>query len=485
MNYNFLSTAFQDYGFNSIICIGAKRQGTKRLHEFRQIPQNQLFCNNHFTFHKSHDYYITANSFKTIKRSKNNLFGLHNIVIDLDDHSSSPLTVKESCNELIWRLKRDKEIPAPTYIHYTGRGVQLWYCIKEISSKLYFLWLDAVNRLIDMFKNLLEDNPCITLNVDEGASRNCAGYFRMPGSYNTKTGRITTLIRGDGNIYEIHELLETLPEQEKTNIFPLSPKTNIVKNSCYSKNKAKDSYRSLNFKRIWFIPKLIQSRRAKVGSEMRNNMLFLFYNAAVQIMDRDVAKERTQRINLLFRKPLKELDYIFHYIDSKGFLKFTLHNWFGILGMCGSEIEEYSKKRESNATKKEASRIRREELYRRIEKLDREGCTRKEIHERTGVCNRTIIHVLGYKNGRQVKKHKAQRDHRAGNSYGKIAKDIGMSRSTAWNYSNLRKYKKQQAERKRKKEAELQSRRYQWEHPVTKLFFTEKQLSFSLDAPPL
>lgn len=249
--------------------------------------------------------------------------------------------------------------------------------------------------------------------------------------------------------------------------------------------KEADSYRSLNFKRIWYIPKLIQSRRAKIGSEMRNNMLFLYYNAAVQIMDRNVAKERTRGINLLFRKPLKELEYIFRYIDAKGFLKFSLANWFSFLGMRKSEIEEYSRARGSNATRKELSRIRKEELYHKIEQLAQEGCTRKEIHERTGACNRTIIHVLGYKNGKQLKKHKAQRERRQGVPYEKIAKDIGMSRSTAWNYSNFRKYKKQQEERKKRKEAELQNRRYQWEHPITKLSLTEKRLSFPLDTPSL
>ena len=101
--------------------------------------------------HKSQNYYIMANSVKRFtKRSGENLFSLNNIVMDFDIHSKISQYEREMLiNEFVWRLKRDLfttgELITPNVIHYTGRGVQLWFHIESTSAKLLFLYHKAID----------------------------------------------------------------------------------------------------------------------------------------------------------------------------------------------------------------------------------------------------------------------------------------------------------------------------------------------------
>lgn len=56
--------------------------------------------------YKKYHYYISANSFTTIRRGMDTLFSLHNIVIDIDLHDERllPQELEEKLESLIWRL---------------------------------------------------------------------------------------------------------------------------------------------------------------------------------------------------------------------------------------------------------------------------------------------------------------------------------------------------------------------------------------------
>ena len=93
---------------------------------------------------QSNNYYITANTTKKYRsRAESNLFSINNIVLDFDIHSRMNQHDREELIEdFIWHLKRDlfsvhdgTGIPMPNVIHYTGRGVQLWwiFCTRKWS----------------------------------------------------------------------------------------------------------------------------------------------------------------------------------------------------------------------------------------------------------------------------------------------------------------------------------------------------------------
>ena len=78
------------------------------------------------------DYYITANSMCGVRRVTEDVFGLHNIVFDVDCHAEalSPTLLAD----FIWRCSRDlwntEECPEPNSIMFSVRGVQLWWAQK-------------------------------------------------------------------------------------------------------------------------------------------------------------------------------------------------------------------------------------------------------------------------------------------------------------------------------------------------------------------
>lgn len=94
------------------------------------------------------DYYITANSIKNNRqRNKNEVFGLHNICIDIDLHHSSENINKVAKDLKYFLLEGDCSIPLPNVFVKTGRRcncggtlrrhLQSYYsCIKQLHNLL-------------------------------------------------------------------------------------------------------------------------------------------------------------------------------------------------------------------------------------------------------------------------------------------------------------------------------------------------------------
>lgn len=437
MLQEFYDTAYADYGYNSLICIGIKKAGKTRVKNIRQIPISKLKQEvDQMKFLKGYDYYITANSISgSTKRQNVNLYGLHNIVIDLDNHGNIPKEeLQDSCEQLLWRMKRDGIIPEPTFVHHTGRGMQLWFCLEEAYKTMLWMWKQCVWRINCQIRQMLRDNPGIQLTLDEGTSKKEIGFMRLPGTYNTAADCYTRMEKGNGRVYTLQELYEVLPEEPE--------EERPVKNA-----GADDSYQTLNRKRCLFLEELINIRNSPQGAETRNNILFLYYNAAKQIMDSDKAKSMTQKLNQKYKQPLKKLGYIFKYLDQKGFLQFRNNEWFAFLSMTKEEKESYAVRLSQNEARDTIRREKKEERDEWIKRLEKEGKTRKEIGQITKVSQPTIRRILGKKNRnpeeiRQVQEMKKE-------PAGEITAVVKKCRKTIWNWLNRRKYRKQIKERRR------------------------------------
>ena len=161
---------------------------------------------------KSLDYYITANSFNGVERKAESLFGLHNIVVDVDLHTDERLSVKEIlefprkkrmsktgsvagngnleydvfqgnplnifCQKFFRDVVAGAGAPSPTAIVYTGRGIQLWWHIIPISIKCVTWYQEIQQTLVMAIDAMLQDYPELAeFQIDGGASSNKAGYF--------------------------------------------------------------------------------------------------------------------------------------------------------------------------------------------------------------------------------------------------------------------------------------------------------------------
>lgn len=111
------------------------------------------------------------------------------------------------------------DIPLPNTIVYSGRGLQFWWSFLPILKDYEDCYDFLLDVFINIFKKFLQDNPQYSqFEVDEGASRNKAGLFRMPGTYNTHSDTKTS-------VYIIHDEVSDMFAMRKE----LTPKRHTPK----------------------------------------------------------------------------------------------------------------------------------------------------------------------------------------------------------------------------------------------------------------
>ena len=108
------------------------------------------------------DYYITANSVSGVRRVTEDVFGLHNIVVDIDCHEEGARSM-ELLAAFIWRCGRDlwniDECPEPNSIVFSGRGVQLWWAIEPASAKIQYWYKRMQAWILDALQGVLDEYP--------------------------------------------------------------------------------------------------------------------------------------------------------------------------------------------------------------------------------------------------------------------------------------------------------------------------------------
>lgn len=153
-------------------------------------------------------FYCCPNGFKFwTSRAKSNLISLQTIVIDIDAHNSDLATdqLQVHIKEFVPRLL-DKLFFTPNFVSYTGRGAHFWYCIEPCHSSFIDTYSRCAKGLVSCFKEALSSMGESVLEVDELASGNATRLYRVPYSYNLKSGTW-----GDGEMLHTERLpIETL-----------------------------------------------------------------------------------------------------------------------------------------------------------------------------------------------------------------------------------------------------------------------------------
>lgn len=364
---------------------------------------------------QSCNYYITANTTARHRsRAEKNLFSINNIVLDFDIHTRMNQHDREELLEaFVWYLKRDLFYNtsglSPNVIHYTGRGVQLWWHIEEASGKLDFLYRLVVGLLLDRISDLLNEYPTLqkAIEVDRVASKNIIGLYRLFDTYNTHTRTKTQTEILHYNSYDLNTLYQLLDKDtenapEVDRIAPELPKETPASEPAPEKKERKKrsvrhtNYLGLHRKRLFIIRSIVEQEGVYIGK--RDIMLFLAYNSAIQIMPINEAKLFCKELNEQFETPLKSLEYIYkEFEDGKSyqFKNETFYEWLDI-----SENEqtlfdrEYRLKRETSETiriqKNKEKRNQKKQLARQ---MLAEGRSYKEVAEATGLSQSSIYRV--------------------------------------------------------------------------------------------
>jgi len=353
---------------------------------------------------KSQNYYIMANTVKRFTtRNSDNLFSLNNIVLDYDIHTNISRYEREQLiDEFVWRLNRDLfttgELITPNVVHYTGRGVQLWFHIESTSAKLLFLYHKAIDYIAIIIREWLKEYPTLQRHIepDISSSKNAVGLFRIFNTYNTKAKTMTVVDVLHDRAINLNDLIKQLEDSEPVKEY-LKRKEQIKKrykkqelNEDYEPEERKSGYSALHYKRIKIIEELARETENPVGH--RDIMIFLVFNSARQIYPFETAKKICRKINRSFSEPLPDIEYIFkqdkvYQIKNSTFFEKLGVSQDELINMGKYEMSRPNITRDLARGQRKAERQMKKDM---AEKFIKSGMTLKDVAERTGLSVSTV-----------------------------------------------------------------------------------------------
>lgn len=409
-----LDIHFGDTSFNGRVVIGHRKNGggiftmtARPLTELKQYMQ---------LIHTSQrlDYYITANTINGVTRQESGLFGLQNIVIDIDCHvENESQFIPELVQSFLWRIRRDlwdtDTIPVANSIVRTGRGVQLWWALKPCYGassygKSRYHYDKIKNTMMDHIELLLSEYSELDgLEVDRGASSNPVGYFRLPCTYNTKAKKYSSLEILHAKRYDQRELtLLEGPEKKSaqaiaTKHIPMQPTDREVLYNLHSTGT----------RRLIQLVNLRNLRNNNVGAETRNNFNFAVYNTLRMTHSHDEAMVRLRAYNMGFNEPMSEKELENCVVSAKKIngYKYSNESLIELLGVTEEEQNliglypfngkyrpfEHSK---PNASRDASRKALKEDRDSKIVSMVESGMSQNEVARQLGIGKNTVGRVM-------------------------------------------------------------------------------------------
>lgn len=430
----FLAHQFGESCFDGRLQVGycSKRVGS--FQPLVTVPYSDFLDSvRSLVFHGSVDYYLTVNSVSGVRRLASDLFSLHNLVVDLDCHEDLLFHDREVLLEdLVWRLKHSVFgvfLPVPSSLVYTGRGLQIWWGFQGISGKFKGFYEEILGYYCDVLSAFLvdgmeEDFSLVT--VDQGASHNVLGFFRLPCTVNTKTN---TFVRYEilGPIYTLmdlfHEMKGTL---ERESLFFQE------KEPPRMEKRATGDFVSLAQARLEAYYALRELRQNDCGAEERNNFCFMIYNTLVPCYGHDMAFAQMQRFNEGFRVPLleRELDDVISSAKKKGGYQYTNAKLMEFLHISPEEalLTGLSKQDSAYIPKRTQAKLqtatKKQQRNQEILTLYDQNLPVSHIAKKLSLSEPTIKSVLKShgKDRNTLRKNRVNSLHQEGRSLGEIAK---------------------------------------------------------------
>ena len=475
---------FDPGGFNGRFQIGFRRSGEQGIYplytgDYKTL--GEFLATMHVS--KSLDYYITANSFNGVERKAESLFGLHNIVVDVDLHTDERLSVKEIlefprkkrmsktgsvagngnleydvfqgnplnifCQKFFRDVVAGAGPPSPTAIVYTGRGIQLWWHIIPISIKCVTWYQEIQQTLVMAIDAMLQDYPELAeFQIDGGASSNKAGYFRLPGTMNTVARRTVLIKESNQNTYSTHDLIKWAKGWKKDNVLPSAtppePQTTFAGQYSDGDVYILKNLHTMGFFRVRQMIQLRILRDNDVGEETRNNMCFIVYNALLPAIGHDAAWDKLLSFNSGFKQPMTEVE-LHHTIDTahkKNGYRYRNETLITFLGITPAEQQAIGLFAPSspftpyarlapNASRNASKKTLKEDRNAKILALSQQGLSNVEVAAQLGINRDTVAAVIGPKASGYAE---AAARFEAGESNGEIGQALGISVRTLQRY---------------------------------------------------
>lgn len=243
------------------------------------------------------DTYITPNSFYIPIRRADNIRHFRALYIDID------LSEGQSKTETTYQayiLADEGLIPRPTMVVDSGRGIHLYWRIKNAPIQAWHTWQELEDYLYKQLKHLGADRQ-----ATDGAR-----VLRLPSTINSKNNAICKVIHTEDTIYSMYDLRETyLGYRPKQRTRKATKPTRQVKNLF-------NSY-SLHMARASDIETLCRLRNYDVKG-YRNSLLHCYaYWKGIYIRDMEALSSIVYELNDRFIEPLKqsEVDAMIRSVD--------------------------------------------------------------------------------------------------------------------------------------------------------------------------
>lgn len=274
------------------------------------------------------DTYVTVNGFFSHERTAERCRQVNAMSFDVDAHGEGGATPAEIA-EAVMSAVRKGNLPEPTMLVNSGRGVQLHYVLRHSipcyltpnedgqpmrNEKALAFFTDVRRRLAAALDSVIESLSGVE---NDRSVFDLAHVFRVPGTFNSRSQTYCQLVHlNEDRLYALKELKALSPEPERASSEAAAPRS--------------AKFRSLKFDRVAMhrmrkVEELRDLRDHTPGGRgctdlARNNMTFVFCNAAVQVYKHKRAIELTHEFNAGFRTPLaaSEVDAVIKSVTKNG-----------------------------------------------------------------------------------------------------------------------------------------------------------------------
>ena len=250
------------------------------------------------------DVYVSVNSFKSsggafTSRRSENVYSLNAMYLDLDlpghkRKEDSERIIHENL-ETIHQAVSDGRLPRYTMITSTGNGIGVFFVLtnsiantsKTPQQQQYFDTL--YDLLAERMKDVLADCGEQALVVDPSVIGDHARICRLPGTRNSKSGTMCTLLevneRGCCNLFEYSRILSRDSKEKNTN------------KKCKETHTGAKRFVS-SFYHAQLLTKLEQLQKERAGWRgHREVFCFVYYNTAKQCLEYQDAVKALRQFN--------------------------------------------------------------------------------------------------------------------------------------------------------------------------------------------
>lgn len=375
-------------------------------------------------YNQVHNTYVSVNGFTKYGRKSEDIRQINAIYFDLDMHNKDVLTSLRSKEvqmsyidecigntlNILYDAVNNEEIPEPTMITNTGRGLGIFYvlsrsiaCAKGRNEKQVTYWNQVYRGLALKFKEILTEdnnqfakNPEAILEFDDKVVADVSRVTRMPMTYNQAAERECKLLSAEGGYYSLKELGKYIRYVPKRMI---QKTENVLQVDFYAMRFHQERLVSLE---------LLQKIRHYECNGNRNNMCFCYYNEATQLYGTKQAAFMVRTYNNNFTVPLSacEIRNLMKGVDENkgknyvGYYKLS-NQW--IVEKCQmTPMEQEStginltKRQLERKIKKEKHKKEREERNLAIISYvqNHAECAYKDVAEHFGISVSTVKNLL-------------------------------------------------------------------------------------------